>query len=297
MNRLLVVTNAAAGSTDDERVDAALAVLRAAADVRVDTCADPGDLDRLLDGLGDRTLVLAGGDGSVHTAVATLHRRGELSPDRPLALLPLGTGNDLARNLGIPLEPMRAARLLVDGRTHDLDLLVDDDGGVVLNAVHAGVGATAATYARRFKPYLKAAAFPLGAVIAGAHARGWRLRVEADGRLVTEDKLLMVALSNAPGIAGGTARLAPDAAPDDGRLRLVTCAATGPIARVRYALSLRDGAHRHRDDVLHVAATTVTVSGEAFLTNGDGEIAGPFTRRTWRLMPKAWRIKAPDAAA
>jgi len=126
---LLVVTNAAAGGTDDGPVEAALEVLRAATDVRREVCAEPGDLDRLLDDLGDRMLVIVGGDGSVHTAVATLHTRGELAADRPIGLVPLGTGNDLARTLGIPLDPADAARALVSGRPRPLDLVVDDAGG------------------------------------------------------------------------------------------------------------------------------------------------------------------------
>jgi YegS/Rv2252/BmrU family lipid kinase len=238
-------------------------------------------------------VVAAGGDGSIHRLVAALYAREELDR-RTVGLLPLGTGNDLARNLRIPLDPGQAARLIREGSTRNLDLLIDDEGGVVLNAVHVGVGATAATYAARFKPYLRSTAFPLGAVLAGARATGWRLNIEADGHLVTEDRLLMVGLSNARGIAGGTAQLAPDASPSDGRIRLVVCAAIGPIARVRYALGLRHGMHRHRDDVVYTAATNVTVSGEEFLVNGDGEVSGPFTRRTWRLLPNAWRIIAPQ---
>jgi diacylglycerol kinase family enzyme len=291
---MLIITHHGTGGFDTETIERTVGVLRAQGrePVRLCHCDQSSDLDQALDQPDGETVVAMGGDGSIHRLVAALHVRGELRR-RVVGLLPFGTGNDLARNLGIPLDPLRAARLILDGRPRELDLLVDDGGGVVLNAVHVGAGAAAAIYARRFKPYLRVAAFPLGAILAGARTAGWRLRVEADGRLVTEDKLIMVSLSNNSGIAGGSAQLAPGAVPDDGRLELVTSAATGPIARVRYALSLRDGTHRHRDDVLHRVATSVTVSGEEFLTNSDGEVAGPFTKRTWRLLPNAWRLIAP----
>jgi YegS/Rv2252/BmrU family lipid kinase len=296
--KVLVVVNAKAGSADAESVQRAVEFLRekGQGQVEVRRCGEPEDLERALDEHReqDGTVVVAGGDGTIHQVVHTLHARGELGR-RVLGLLPLGTGNDLARNLGIPREPERAARLVLHGEPRSLDLLVDDEGGVVLNAVHVGVGAVAATSAARFKPYLKAAAFPVGAVLAGIRTGGWRLRIEADGEVVAHDKLLMIALSNAPGIAGGTAQLAPDAVPHDGRLDLTVSAATGPIARIGYALGLRDGTHRHRDDVLHTSAKTVTITGDAFPVNTDGEVSGPFTKRTWTLVSGAWRIIAPAA--
>lgn len=291
---MLIITHGGAGRFDDETVERVVEVLRDGdgEQVGVCRCGTREELERTLDERDDEIVVAAGGDGSIHQLVATLYARDELSR-RTVGLLPLGTGNDLARNLGIPLDPTEAARLIREGGTRRLDLLVDDEGGVVLNAVHVGVGATAATYAARFKPFLKVAAFPLGAVLAGARATGWRLRVEADGELVMEDKLLMVGLSNAPGIAGGSARLAPDASPADGRMELVVSAATGPFARVRYAMGLRDGAHKHHQDVLYTAVKSATVSGEEFLVNSDGEVSGPYTRRSWNLVPKAWRMIAP----
>ncbi|MFF5262360.1 diacylglycerol/lipid kinase family protein [Actinomadura viridis] len=295
---MLIFTNANAGTHDNDRVERIADMLRreGGGPVFVRPCAAPDDIGRALDEhgpSGEASLVVAaGGDGSIHGLVAELHARGELGR-RVVGLLPMGTGNDLARNLGIPLDPERAARLLVDGEPRRLDLLADDAGGVVLNAVHLGIGATAARSATRFKPYLKAAAFPVGAVLAGLRDSGWRLRVEADGKEVADGRFLMVALSNASGIAGGTAQLAADGDPDDGRVELVVSAATGPLARVGYALHLRNGTHRHREDVVHTTATRVTVSGEKFLVNSDGEVSGPYDHRTWTLCERAWRIMAP----
>ena len=121
----MVVTNAAAGTADEQSIAAAVAVLRRDADVRVEQCADPADLAALIDDRDGRQVVLAGGDGSVHLLAATIHGRGELSPDDPIGLLPLGTGNDLARALGIPLEAEAAAAALLTGRARPLDLIVD----------------------------------------------------------------------------------------------------------------------------------------------------------------------------
>jgi YegS/Rv2252/BmrU family lipid kinase len=297
VNPLLVVTNEAAGGTADEQVDAALTVLRSATDVRREVCREPDDLGRVLDGLGERALVVVGGDGSVHTAVATLLSRGELSADRPIGLIPLGTGNDLARTLGIPLDPAAAARALLAGRSRPLDLVVDDAGGVVVNAVHLGVGAEAAEKASALKDRLGRAAYAVGSVAAGAGATGWHLQVVVDGVPVDVDReVLMVAVANGRTIGGG-APLAPDASPDDGLADVVVATSTGPLARLGFAVALRDGEHVERDDVLVVRGRSVTVTGDPFPLNADGELDGPVTARTWTVRPAAWSLLAPATSS
>jgi YegS/Rv2252/BmrU family lipid kinase len=297
VNPLLVVTNEAAGGTADAQVDAALTVLRSATDVRREVCREPDDLGRLLDGLGERALVVVGGDGSVHTAVATLLSRGELSADRPIGLIPLGTGNDLARTLGIPLDPAAAARALLAGRSRPLDLVVDDAGGVVVNAVHLGVGAEAAEKASALKDRLGRAAYAVGSVAAGAGATGWHLQVVVDGVPVDVDReVLMVAVANGRTIGGG-APLAPDASPDDGLADVVVATSTGPLARLGFAVALRDGEHVERDDVLVVRGRSVTVTGDPFPLNADGELDGPVTARTWTVRPAAWSLLAPATSS
>jgi YegS/Rv2252/BmrU family lipid kinase len=296
VRRLLVVTNAAAGSTDDDRVAAAISVLESAADVRVEQCAEPGDLDRVLDGRDGRTVVLVGGDGSVHTAVDALRRRGELSPGEPLGLVPLGTGNDLARTLGIPLEPADAAQALLDGSARPLDLLVDDQDGVVVNVVHLGVGAEAAEKATGLKDRLGKAAYPVGSVLAATGPTGWDLRVEVDGSVVEVDgPALMVVVANGRTIGGG-ADIAPDAAPDDGLLDVVVATSTGPLARLGFGVALREGEHVERDDVTTRRGSTVTVSGQSFPLNADGELDGPVASRTWRVEPGAWALLVPTSS-
>jgi YegS/Rv2252/BmrU family lipid kinase len=297
VNPLLVVTNEAAGGTADAQVDAALTVLRSATDVRREVCREPDDLGRVLDGLGERALVVVGGDGSVHTAVATLLSRGELSADRPIGLIPLGTGNDLARTLGIPLDPAAAARALLAGRSRPLDLVVDDAGGVVVNAVHLGVGAEAAEKASALKDRLGRAAYAVGSVAAGAGATGWHLQVVVDGVPVDVDReVLMVAVANGRTIGGG-APLAPDASPDDGLADVVVATSTGPLARLGFAVALRDGEHVERDDVLVVRGRSVTVTGDPFPLNADGELDGPVTARTWTVRPAAWSLLAPATSS
>lgn len=293
--RLLVITNADAGSAAERSVEEALTVLRERAHVEVAATSGVEELDGLLDKRDGRYLVVAGGDGSLHAVVAALHRRGELA-DAVLGLIPLGTGNDRARSLGLPLQPAAAARVVLTGEPLQLELLEDDAGGVVVNAVHVGVGAEAARRALSWKPRLGKPAYALGAALAGT-TRGWRLRVEADGEVISDidERLLMVGVGLGSSIGGGTP-LAPDARPDDSVAEVVVSRATGPLARVGYALQLRRGTHGERTDVRTVQARTVSVSGQPFPVNADGELSGPVSARTWTLRPRAWRLLAPPQA-
>jgi diacylglycerol kinase (ATP) len=258
------------------------------------TCRRPTDLDSVLDRRDGRTLVVAGGDGSLHTVLRLLWQRGETA-QCPLGVLPLGTGNDFARGIGIPLDPAAAAQQLRGARAHPIDLVTDDAGGVVVNAMHVGVGAEAATVARPLKPMLRTAAFPIGAVVAGLRAKGWRLRVEVDGDPVASGRrrVLMAGLANAPTIAGGTAVFGPDASVTDGLIDVVVSLAVGPVARVAYAARLRRGTHPERGDVRYRRGRTLTIRGEPFEINADGELDGPVRMRTWTVQPGAWRLLLP----
>lgn len=294
MTAVLVLTNEQAGRTETDAVQAVVDALAPAGPVEHVTCSSAADLDRALDARDGRVLVVVGGDGSLHTTVRRLWQRGEAA-DCVVGLIPLGTGNDFARGVGIPLDAVTAAQALLDGVVTPLDLVVDDADGVVINAVHVGVGAKAALAARPLKRWLKIAAFPIGAVLAGLRTKGWRLRVFVDGVRVTSGRrrLLMVGIANAPSIAGGTAILGPDADPTNGTLDVTVSFATGPLARVGYALALRRGAHPDRDDVRQLTAREVTVVGEPFHVNADGELTGPVSARTWRVAPAAWRLRVP----
>jgi hypothetical protein len=112
VDSILLLTNVQAGSADDEKLDAAVAVLRASATVELYVSSGPDEIDDMLDRLGHRRLVVAGGDGSLHGVVAALSRRNELK-QTVLGLIPIGTGNDFARAVGIPLDPEAAARAVL----------------------------------------------------------------------------------------------------------------------------------------------------------------------------------------
>lgn len=290
----LVVGNPQAGGAKGARLDGAVSALGRAGPVQVAGAGGARDLDVALDHLDGRTLVVAGGDGTVHAVVERLWHRHELA-DTTIGLVPLGTGNDLARGTGISLDPDEAVSALLDAEARPLDLMVDDTGGVVVNAAHAGLGAEAAATAAGMKDRLGPLAYPLGALIASVRNQGWTLRVDVDGHRLAgpgEGPLLMVGLANGPSIGGGTA-LCPGADPGDGLLDVVVAAATGRGARLAFANALRKGTHLRREDVHHRRGREVLISGEPIRHNADGEISGEVALRSYSLVPSAWSLLVP----
>lgn len=287
----LLVVNANAGSTAEGAVEAAGAALPGwPGRVEVATTSEPDELDAALARLDGRRLVVVGGDGSIHAVVGALRRRGELAAV-PVGIVPLGTGNDLARALGLPLDPAAAAAALVVGTSTRLDLAVDDAGGVVVNVAHAGLGASAAEAADDLKGHLGALAYPVGALLAGARATGWALQVEVDGRALVDEgaSVLLAGVGNGRSIGGGTP-LCPDAVPDDGLLDVVVALSTGPAARVAFGAALRTGRHVERDDVRTARGRVVRITGEPVGHNADGEISAPVAARTYAVEPGAWSV-------
>jgi YegS/Rv2252/BmrU family lipid kinase len=296
----MVIANADAGGEQDDALEVALAVLRKETDVEVCRTSNPGELDGVLQRAGTRTVVVAGGDGSLHAVVAALHKRHEL--DRhTLGLIPLGTGNDFARSVDIPLDPGEAAATLLAGEPRPMDLIVDELGGVVVNNVHAGASAQASRRGARWKGRmgkvgLGILGYPIGAALAAIKPPFVRMRIEADGEVLADmDRhRLRVAVGNGASVGGG-AEITPDADPEGGRLDGMVSFATGPLSRFGYAWQLKDGEHEERDDVVAVRASQVTISGEEFWISADGEITGPERRRSWHLEPAAYRLVVPSA--
>lgn len=297
---VLVITNSDAGSADQGQLDVALDVLREETSVEVAATSNPGELDGVLHRAGSRTIVVVGGDGSMHAVVAALHKRNELA-GRTLGLIPFGTGNDFARGNQLPLDPVEATERLVRANPHPTDLLVDELGNVVVNNVHVGASAQAGRLGARAKSVLGKVkvgpvtlgklGYPLGAAAAALRPEVLRLKVEVDDEVIVDvdQEVLMVAVGNGSDVGGG-ASVTPDAHPGDGKVDVLVSRSVGRLARLAYAARLTRATHDERDDVVVRRGTHVSISGEEFWCSADGEISGPERRRTWRVEPAAYSL-------
>ena len=194
-----------------------------------------GDATRLacqarLDGWD--TVVSVGGDGTAHEVLQGLVQAaqadGEWQSERPagtLGLIPLGTGDDYASRLGLPLnDPAAACRLLLQAhqRAVDLGQVTDETGRNELFLNHLGAVFEAAALIeslqmqrlRGFVLYLTAALR-----VIPRHSRGWEMTVRYNGSDIKRP-LNLASVANG-GRTGGGFKIAPDAELDDGQLDLI----------------------------------------------------------------------------
>ncbi|MGV9810145.1 diacylglycerol/lipid kinase family protein [Micromonospora chersina] len=199
----------------------------------------PGELDRVLAeaaGLGPDLLVAGGGDGTIGTAARLLAHR-----DMALGLLPLGTTNNFARTVGVPLDLDAAVGLLTDGKVIDVDLGLIGD---TLFTNHVGIGLSAdimLTAPPRLKRVVGRLAYPLTALGLLARHRPLRFTVRAEGREHAFDTH-QVYVANGGFHAGRP--ITADANADD-RL-LVAYPVGGPTRRGLLRETARNAAAGHR---------------------------------------------------
>jgi YegS/Rv2252/BmrU family lipid kinase len=273
------------GSSAWERLPEALRLLRPRfGRVPVYPAGDPGDAETLAAELATEVdvLVVFGGDGTVHEVANGL----PLGGDGPLiALLPAGTGNDLARALGMPPDPVAAAGELADARPRSLDLL-DCGPRRAANGINAGFAAAATDILpRALKKALGPAAYVVGGVWAGVNPPTWPARVEVDGKVV-EGEALAVVVGNG-GSFGGGRWLIPDADVGDGLLDVLVVPAAVSKAKLARHLA-RD--NRLPGDLPRLRGPEATVVTD-MPCRLDGEPAP--TPGSVAVMPSAWKVLTP----
>ncbi|WP_256841157.1 diacylglycerol/lipid kinase family protein [Ornithinimicrobium cryptoxanthini] len=298
---VLVLVNDSSGSAEQERVEEVCRALarHSASATEVRAPASDQEYAAVVASAEGRDVVVVGGDGSVHRLLQELTDQQLLDRVGAVGLVPMGTGNDLARDAGVPLDWREAVDVAVSGRPARRSLLVDQGGDVVVNVVHCGVAAEATAHAAEVKGLLGRTAYLWGAVRTGLTMKGWHLRVVVDGRTVVDgsDKVLMVSAALGSSVGGGTL-IAPQARDDDGLVDVLVACGTSPWTRVGFARDLRHARHVERDDVITARGRQVLVEASStrdnFRVNADGDVSDDRSSgRRWELLEGVWRLRVP----
>lgn len=236
-------------------------------------------------------LVLAcGGDGTV-TACA----EGITDTGVPLAIIPMGTGNLLARNIGLPMGLEEALAIALGGVRQAIDA-----GRVngTLFVVMAGLGLDAEMLSGTSEPLKKQLGWFAYAISAVRHLgdRPMRVTVSADGGRRRRMRASTLIVGNVGWLRGGVPLL-PDARPDDGMLDAVVLTA-GTLTRwlaVAADILLRRPAH---DRVYRIQFTNLQVTLDHDRPwELDGELMGQVRQLTVVAQPGALLLQMPPESA
>lgn len=236
-------------------------------------------------------VLAAGGDGTVRLVSAGLS-----GTNIPLAILPAGTGNLLARNLGVPLDESDALEVAFAGNPRRIDLVkvAIDAGEPEHFAVMAGMGADAAIM-NETNPELKKIVGPAAYFIAVASSINrppfeCHVSVDDSEAVTTQASLAMV---GNVGMLQGNIQLLPDAQPDDGQLDVIVASPKRMADWARIAGSVISG----QDDPKEIARATG--SRVAFRTDSripyqlDGDTAGECSTMVAEVEPGALLVMVP----
>ena len=224
-------------------------------------------------------LVAAGGDGTLGEVAGVIL---ESEREVRLGVLPLGTGNDFARTLGVWGEPKRALDAIFEGQTRRVDvgrIECNRRQRVWLNVAGCGFDALVAKrindwgarktmrYARGLAAYLLATAREL------AGFRAFDARLELDGETL-ETSAVLVAVANAKSYGGGML-VCPDARLDDGLFDVCVIQKVSRIEFLRAFPGVFAGKHTVHPKVLMRRCRAIRVeSWQSVPVLADGEIVG-----------------------
>jgi diacylglycerol kinase (ATP) len=267
--RLLL--NPAAGRRRGERLRGRLHALAAAAGIELEESASAEDLVRRARRARDEgveRLLVGGGDGTWHWTA-----QGLAGGDTALAPIPLGTGNDLARELGYPLDPELALRAALAGERRRIDL------GVIAGRRFCGVAgvgfdAAVAEHARsRVRRLRGPAVYAWATLVTLATFRPPRIRLKSEAGDF-EGEVYFVAFANTAHYGGGM-RIAPAADPADGLLDLVIVKRVAKLRLLAVFPRVYGGRHLGHPaiELLRASAVSVRVDPPQPL-NADGEGVG-----------------------
>ena len=238
---------------------------------------------------GADLVVAAGGDGTVRGCA-----EGLAGTDVPLGIVPLGTGNLLARTLGIPAHP-RAALHIALGRAaatevHRIDLATAD--GTPFTAM-AGMGLDAAVVAAtRLKHHLGWLAYAMaGAAHLGLPPIRFSIRMDDGPPVEREARSVVVGNS---GLLPGGFILLPDARIDDGLLDVGVLAPHGPFGWPRVATRVLTHSHRQDRNLERFQARKVEITAHSPLPREvDGEVVEQGRTLTVEVRPAALSVRVP----
>ncbi|HEX4205029.1 MAG TPA: diacylglycerol kinase family protein [Ktedonobacteraceae bacterium] len=303
--RTVVILNPASGASlmashqytsFEESEEAILSSLRAVGlepEVWHTTPADPGQgLAQKAASEGVELVIAAGGDGTLH-AVAS----GLIGTESTLAILPIGTMNNIAHSLEVPTDIAEACQVIATGGTCLVDV------GKINQHIFlevAGIGLEAAIFPAaeelknaHFWTSLRAACKGLVTLLT---FQPTRFRAVFDGRKSRSFKAIQISVCNTP-YYGARLQFAPHARMDDGFLDVLIYKNFSTLEFLRHALSISQGRRALEPKVQRRKVTSLSIYADQPMDiHADGNPLG-YTPATVTAVPGALRVRVPQHMA
>ena len=241
---------------------------------------------------GCTPIIAAGGDGAISEVVNGLYRANTQKTLGPLGVLPLGTANDLAVNLGLPLDLNKAAQVIAAGNTRRIDLIqvnewvFDNNSGVGLEPMVTIEN----IHLVRFKGVVRYLAAALRVIWRKPH---WQVKLAWDDGSY-EGPASLVSVGNCV-ITGGLFHMTPAADPTDGKLTFIYGYAPGRLRLLSLLPKTFNGTHVNDPAIHQVHTTHLEIELDPVSPiQVDGEIrAEALTRVVYQVLPGKLDILSP----
>ncbi len=293
--RLGIIVNPTSGKNTGARIGLqALTLLRAAGVELVDlSAADArGAMDRGRAAVADRSideLVVAGGDGMVHLGANLVAGTG-----MPLGIIAAGTGNDVARELGLPVrDAAKAVERILAGGTRAVDAArhttPTGETRWFVGVLAAGFDAVVNERANTWRWPRGQLRYNLAILRELPVFRAITYRLVLDGRELRTDAML-VAVGNGPSYGGGM-KVTPDALFDDGLLDVLVLHRISTPEFLRVFPTVFTGTHTAHPAVEVLRAREVRLEATGIVAYADGERFAPLPL-TVQAVPGALTVLA-----
>jgi diacylglycerol kinase family enzyme len=242
---------------------------------------------------GCETLVAGGGDGTINSGASAVVGR-----EIPLGVLPLGTLNHFAKDLGIPLDLDQAAKVVLEGVVCKVDV-GEVNGRIFLNNSSLGVYPAVVRLREKYAATLRGkwiAALWAGLTVL-RRSSFMAVRIVAEGEAIIRRTPLVLVGNNEYQMAGIHAGSRESLA--RGRLALYVLNAERRPGLLRLAWQvLLKGAERVKEvDLITVEEATVETRRRRLQLAADGEVFTLEAPLSYRIRPGALRLHVPEAAS
>jgi YegS/Rv2252/BmrU family lipid kinase len=290
--RAHAIINPAAGGGRGLRVWALIApILREAGwEITEATSRHQGHARELAAAAPADVVLAVGGDGTAQEVANGLLGAKQRST---MAVVPVGTGNDFARALGMPRDPLSAAATLITAETRSVDV-GQVNGRYFLTIAGAGFDGEVAQRVNRWPKWLGGyVMYALGILRTLLTYRAADVEIVVDGT-TSHERLFLLAVANSAWNAGGM-HLVPGARMDDGVLHAVVAGPLGRLETLGVLPRVFSGRHVDHRKVWQTSGREMRVTGaRPLIVQADGEIVGTLPA-TFTVHPGALSVLAPRA--